>query len=578
MPTSIVQAPYAWNAVGNPINYRLQRKDLLSTGYDNSGALRLQFAGDVTANFALNDSLYIKLDSGVVDGIYKVTNAPSFSGGTTYVLTSCPYPGGSSGPGYVNLLRRLNYSWLIRVFDSSNVVLGQLEYAPPANGFARIDISTILKNLLTPQLAYAYGPGDDVINLPNVWTAFKIGWTQQYVGGSGETEVVDTNVYQAMYVARQIGGTPNLDDLYTPVFKFLSKIKRMWVGWPNLVTWLMNAATGTEKVYTIDAEQTVMYAIPNNPNIKQARIVPNLGGDLKLFVAEPADEVTIYSTGAPGAGDFSALLPSVVVEPGDAVWSNLGGSVRSLVSIGNKSQALEYVITSTPGFGLTGRIQLSIASNAGMRFLITALAPNWTTVVASITYDVPTPGPGSLVPVLLPSIFAEQEVGKIRIRIQNLGPGATKDINSISIVQTTLLSELVDYTVDKPCANPVMLLWHNEDGGWSQWLFEHSQDERYVYTETSKAKRQVLYADNVTREELEGLNSMFQPGTTYRTQVTDLLTAKGTSRRNGSQAYVIDKDENLTEVLVFPIEIPIKTKDLRFNFQCEIEYPERFLL
>lgn len=98
------------------------------------------------------------------------------------------------------------------------------------------------------------------------------------------------------------------------------------------------------------------------------------------------------------------------------------------------------------------------------------------------------------------------------------------------MAEPVLIFEPIIYKVKEPCKNPVMVLWLNSLGGWSQWLFEHKQDAsvenelgdayEVPFTDletTNRTLRQrrssyvhswVMIADQLTKDELLALQEL----------------------------------------------------------------------
>jgi len=89
MSLSVTQRPYQtingelskWNAVGNPVLYKMQRKDFTFASVTNSGGF-VQLVldstfGDVSASFVVGNSVYFQTDAGVY-AVYGTVSASSY--------------------------------------------------------------------------------------------------------------------------------------------------------------------------------------------------------------------------------------------------------------------------------------------------------------------------------------------------------------------------------------------------------------------------------------------------------------------------------------------------------------------
>lgn len=138
-------------------------------------------------------------------------------------------------------------------------------------------------------------------------------------------------------------------------------------------------------------------------------------------------------------------------------------------------------------------------------------------------------------------------------------------------------SELKTVIVKEPCENPVMLMGRNYLGGLFTWMFSYSQDYTYVYEDGKKAKRAVLFAENLTLNEWESLHDFFSVGEIYKRNIVEFTNATLlTSKRIGSQVYQIDQDGNKLGVIVIQTGNSTRTRQTKHTFTIEIEYPEIF--
>jgi hypothetical protein len=204
----------AWNAVANPVLYKMQRKDYTFASITNSGGfVRLVLTstfGDVSANFTVGDVAYFTTDAGVYDTTGTVT-ASSYSAPNTLVTLDTAYI--SSSTGYVNNddLRPL-YRVEVSVYDQSDTLLNAdpFSYTPSSKGLLSMDISAILRaNMVADNDADLTGT-DEVFEDTNAFTGFYIKYREVWTG-SAESLTNDSAYEQfallgAMQIPSEYGG------------------------------------------------------------------------------------------------------------------------------------------------------------------------------------------------------------------------------------------------------------------------------------------------------------------------------------------------------------------------------------
>jgi hypothetical protein len=236
-----------WNEVGNPILYKMQRKDFSFNQINNAGGfVQLQFTGiNLTSSFANGDELYVLSDNAVYDA-FGLQTAEAFSAGNTLITTDIPYTLAAT-TGFVNndTLRKL-YRVDVEIYDSANVIIGVLStWSPTAKGALSINVSPGLKPYLNPEIAADLTLATDIFEDVNGYKVFYIKYREVWTG-SAEAQTDDVaNKYRAVLGARQIpapyGG--NLYEYVTfedgsPKGLFLTKFSRpkMWRGYPFVLS------------------------------------------------------------------------------------------------------------------------------------------------------------------------------------------------------------------------------------------------------------------------------------------------------------------------------------------------------
>lgn len=222
MSLTVTQRPYQtinaershWNAVGNPVLYKMQRKDFTFASITNSGGfVRLVLDasfGDVSTSFDIDDVVYFVTDGGVYDTTGTVT-ASSYSAPNTLVTLDTAYI--SSSTGFVNNdnLRPL-YGVEISVYDTADTLLNAapFKYSPTSKGALSMDISAILRaNMLADNDADLTGTSE-TFNDSNAYKGFYIRYREVWTG-SAESQTNDSayeqfSILGAMQIPSAYGG------------------------------------------------------------------------------------------------------------------------------------------------------------------------------------------------------------------------------------------------------------------------------------------------------------------------------------------------------------------------------------
>lgn len=230
-----------WNAVGNPIVYKLQRKDFVFNQINNSGGLvQMQFNGvDYTGSFNVGDYVYVQSDNGVYAAAGTVT-AESFST-NTLITVDIAYTSAATGGFVNNDTLRPSYRVYVNLYSSASVLLNSepFIFSTPSTGLLTLNVSGIIRPLLTPDNTVtisAFGAFEDA----NIYEPFKVGYTELWTG-STNSETIDSTVIYSVLGALQIPSTYG-GNMYSyvswddgsPVAQFLTKLDTpvMWRGWP----------------------------------------------------------------------------------------------------------------------------------------------------------------------------------------------------------------------------------------------------------------------------------------------------------------------------------------------------------
>lgn len=144
--TQVISRPIkdgcSFNAVGNPIIYKLRREDYNYNQINNSGGFaQFQINGsDLTAYFEVGNDVYAE------DYSIGTITASSFSGGNTLITVNLAYVAG--GTGYINnLSKRTDYKIEAEVFDAvTEESLGpRIVHNPDSSGEVLADVSGTIR-------------------------------------------------------------------------------------------------------------------------------------------------------------------------------------------------------------------------------------------------------------------------------------------------------------------------------------------------------------------------------------------------------------------------------------------------
>lgn len=249
-------SPSRWNAVRNPVLYKMTRRDFsYNQSNNNGGFMQMQFTGvDIASSFAVGNSVYA-----TTRGFSTVT-ASTFSGGNTLVTLAATYTTASSGH-VNNLTTRPMYRVEVEVYNIGDVLLNDspFHYSPSADGFLVIDISQILKAHLYPDFDAPIG-STELFDEANMYIGFYIKYREVWTG-SAESQTDDVaNQFYATLSGRQIpslnGG--NLAEYAIPPVSFLTKLDElvMWRGYPSLLSVIVNEDVASNVYLGTDDDST----------------------------------------------------------------------------------------------------------------------------------------------------------------------------------------------------------------------------------------------------------------------------------------------------------------------------------
>jgi len=175
-------------------------------------------------------------------------------------------------------------------------------------------------------------------------------------------------------------------------------------------------------------------------------------------------------------------------------------------------------------------------------------------------------------------VFANNNDRLIRININSVLAIPSDAVRvALHFVNTdpTNIPAPLDCDIVDACPNPILLWWRNSLGGDAFWLFDYNQQYSYRYNNGRKAKRYVLFAQNLTDNEYDSISELSTLGEVYEPSITELTTAINKSQeRVGAQVYMMDATGKKIGVIVIPTEFSTMTKLSRNKLQIVIELPE----
>jgi len=288
-----------WNAVGNPILYKMQRKDFVFNQVNNNSSnIQLQFNSvNISTSFTAGDQLYIKSDNGVYDGFGLVT-ASTFSSPNTLVTVAIPYTSTAPG-GYANTSVRELYRVEVEIYDIDDTLLGTFIYSPNTKGELIINVSPVLRAHILPDITLT----TDIIQADSAWVEFYIKYKEVWVGSAESQTNDDSNTFYAVYGAMQIpsayGGNMFeyvLDEDETEK-KILTKLTRLkaWEGWPFISSFIINTTT-------------------DNIEVLGSTPAPLSAGIYSVVKTDHTDDFDLLVENTTGAVDASETIPVTLEE------------------------------------------------------------------------------------------------------------------------------------------------------------------------------------------------------------------------------------------------------------------------
>lgn len=301
MALSITQRPIKsncnFNAVGNPLVYRLQRTDYsFNQINNNSGKAQLQFNGlNHTAFFQNGNIVYINRAG---YNVAAPVTASAFTGGNTLVTIDTPYVDSGTG-GAINNSKRTDYIAAVEVFNSAGVAISpQLRYSPAESGEMLVDVSKIIRSYLSAEWkpVASNNQVEDETSLE-----FYISYHEYYDGNwSGAATSDSANKIIGVFAAMQIISSLSALSVYAhggnmlsyyPVNAnslWLTKFARvsMWRGWPFTLSFLWPSG------YTTIKRRVIQYDVAGEYVTSTTTSLTASGGKIHRMVVGSVNAAT----------------------------------------------------------------------------------------------------------------------------------------------------------------------------------------------------------------------------------------------------------------------------------------------
>ncbi len=598
----------SWVMTGNPILYKMIRKDFNITAVANSaGALQITVNANLaTLSAALGGPvvagsiLYVKTDNGVYAGSYTVVTCTN-AANSVITFTAGTYTAPAT-TGYINLTsNRGGYRVEVELYKQSDntLLFSKYEFSPASNGELNyMDVSGALNERLDQEpMALLSSVTNSSTTVPKVVanTTTSIGFYIKYRevwSGSSESQTDDVaNPSWAAKGARQIGdpyggylkeySEPNA----TPTRKFLTKFinPRLYAGRKSTLSYIDTDISSTSRTLVkktrYNSDNSVWGATYD---------LPDYVGSYRKTIYEVFEDLTspygLMYDKENGAGTS---------------WTNLGTGTPIAVTLAaaaaskmayfplqlllGKTYEVKVSVTVAAGAGAeTIKVRISAMTLAGtVRYTIDSanLSQNTTT---ELTFS-------AIIPATSDTYFFGVEIihnGGVNARTVTLNyarvtiPTSFKvDYQIVTLTSSiaateTVVSETLTHLVEDISINPVQLFWKNLLGGDSNYVFQFAQDYSYRVQGTRR-KRMVLFSRGLSSADWEALNELNGAGEVYAQSIAELTSSVNkTHLKQGAQVYMVDASGNKTGVVVIPTEERTHTEKIQHTLPITIDLPD----
>jgi hypothetical protein len=601
MSLTVLQRPNqsnAWVASGNPIIYKMQRKDYVTNSITNSAGFALvKVTGDITAFVNVGDTVYFFADNGNLSGSATVS-ARSFAAGETSITLSLAYVAGTTG--FINLItNRPGYNVEVELYRQidNTLIFSLLRYFPTATGLLTMDVTVLNEYVDSEPFAYlATTTNANTIPKARRHATSSLGFYikhREVWTGSAEAQTSDSaNPSWVVRGARQIG------DLYggylkeysepnaTPTRKFLTKFLNpvLWPGRKHTVSFIDSEVLATPRTVIKKTRYN-----SDNSAWGATYDLPDYTGTSIKSIHEVFEDLTspyalIYDK-ENGAGTS---------------WTNLGTAtpIQVVLAAAASSKMAYFPLQLLLGKTYEVKVSATVAAGAGAETVKVRISAITLAGTVRYTVDSANLNQGTTTEVAFSAIIpATSDTYFIGIEIIHNGGanGRTVTIDyarvtiptsykvdyqivtltsSIAATETVVSETLTHFIQDVP-EQPVQLFWKNSLGGDSDYVFGFSQE--YSYKQDGyKRKRMILFVSGITPTDYEALDELNSQGELYQPAYNELTTAINKSHaRRGAQVYIVDAAGVKTGVVVIPTEVPVRTRQIQVRKEIAIDLPER---
>jgi hypothetical protein len=608
-----------WNAAGNPIVYKFRREDHAIDQVNNSGGFaQVQMNGvDRTSYYQAGDSIAMMAATLGNTTLYGTISLSSFSGGNTLITTTIPFASVGVGPDDFinNLSKRTDYKLEIEIFksaDDSSLTNGvKLTFTHGRDGVMYVDVSSIIKSYISAEWSLPVS-----INEIDAEASIKfyIKYQQYYDGALVGSPTSDSanpihGVFAALQVAQSaFGGNmrdyfPTTSKLWLTKFALSTALQKlvMWRDWPFSVSFMHPDGIGLMvRIYFLyDASGTVLLtgiedlATANDDSINRLGFFMSLAGGARLVIqigtppAQPAGYTDSISL--PDSSFASGIAGGSWVNEGVTgnLWSGGGGDVSVTLSTTESRRLTQDLPQNLDSRFI--RVQFTATFSASNTIAITAYISS---VAAGSAIIAGTGSPQDYtVYAYLPSP-PDPVASTLGITSDLItGPVGTLTLHDVTLTEGFLSKKLIDLDIEirdvcgydadlLPVAgqNPIHLFWKNSLGGDAFWNFEKYHEYSYTYQNGRKAKRIILFENQLHPVQWEALQELNTTGEIFSTNIIELTSSVNkTSQRIGQQVYMISQDgATKTGVIVIPSSDRAFARDVTNMIAIEIELPEVF--
>jgi hypothetical protein len=602
MPLTITQRPDQntnWNAVFNPVVFKMQRKDYNITAVASSGGA-LQIT--VNANLALTNTpkglpvitgsvLWVQTDNGVYNGAYtvvsctNVTNSVITFGAGTYISAATT--------GFVNLQQRTGYYVAARVFAGNGVVsssaLFTMNFTPNKSGALLMDFSqlkTYLNPLISTTLISTSNSASGWKTISNPSTSYKahIQYTEVWTS-SAETEVSDSaNPFFVTHSARRIRDTyggymkPYSDS--TTTRKFLNRFAqpRCWLGKEFFMSYIDPSPNGTSRTYLkktrYDAQGLFWGATYDLGNYASGTPNPSIFDNVDDFTSVYRLQSDIQDA----SGTFS--------------WTGLTytGTPSATAATGT-SNGINYFMDIETTHVYTIKVNVTVATaavtinlkgkeyNGSNTFSLSQSAPVGTT---TLTFQ-GTPSVHCHLINLSATMTTTATATINSVTIESIPDDGWIDYQLVTMTSTytiveTPVSESLRVYLSTPCSPSVQLIWKNSLGGDSTWVFQYNQESELKASKEGVYRTLKLFADDLTDDEANAMSDLLSSSDPYQINITELTSSVyGSQAVNGKSVYAIDSDGSVYSVILVGYDLTYETRKRKNQVTLTIQLPELFM-